>query len=577
MCEAALGPPGAASFVCSRAPARPAVLPLRTLALGLRANTRFAPASSLLLLLLAGCATPIPPSGGPEDRTPPRLVASDPASGAVNVRAERLMLEFSEPVDEASLRQALAVSPGWDTPPEVRVRGRRAEIIFPDSLRPNTTYVLTLDTNLRDLRRVAVREPITLAFATGPALDRGRIAGRVLDPQTGTPVAGFDVFAYALADSAAQPPDPRAAAPDYRTQTDQSGRFTLGHLREAPFFVVGLADRNRNRRADAGEPFAAPPSPVVRADTLGGAELTFFRTALDTVPPEPLRVRTLSDRRFAIRFTEPIRLLDTAPDAWALEDSTSGQMAAIEAVYADVDVQQVVLRTEPLAAHPHRLALARAEAVVDSAGNAARPLPLTFTPAANPDTLRLRLLEIAPEADALAPTQRPVLRFSEPADSVALAARVAVTDTAGAALPFEIAPEDGARYRLRVETEQPFVVAVAEGDSAVTRTFRPLARAQLGDLAGVIVAPSDSVIVEAVGPQTYRAEADATGAFTLAGLPEAEYRLRFFVDENGNGRWDGGHLAPYAPPEPLGFAPAPWRVRPRWETVVDTLRIVSGP
>src|SRR5690606_1842547 len=101
--------------------------------------------------LAAGCAQPVAPSGGPQDTTPPALEAAEPAADAVNVRAGRLVLTFSEGVDEASVRRAFSISPGWETPPEVIVRGRRVEVRFPDSLRANTTYVVTLDTNLRDL------------------------------------------------------------------------------------------------------------------------------------------------------------------------------------------------------------------------------------------------------------------------------------------------------------------------------------------------------------------------------------------------------------------------------------------
>ena len=126
------------------------------------------------LLVAAGCATPIAPSGGPEDTTPPLLETSEPAADAVNVRAERLVLTFSENVDEASAARAFGIAPGWETPPDVRVHGRRVEVTFPDSLRANTTYVVTFDTNLRDLRNVALPRPITLAFATGPVLDRGQ-------------------------------------------------------------------------------------------------------------------------------------------------------------------------------------------------------------------------------------------------------------------------------------------------------------------------------------------------------------------------------------------------------------------
>jgi hypothetical protein len=48
------------------------------------------------------------------------------------------------------------------------------------------------------------------------------------------------------------------------------------------------------------------------------------------------------------------------------------------------------------------------------------------------------------------------------------------------------------------------------------------------------------------------------------------------LDRDGDGAWDGGRLAPYAPPEPLRWLPEPVRVRARWETEVEPVRIEDG-
>ena len=61
------------------------------------------------------------------------------------------------------------------------------------------------------------------------------------------------------------------------------------------------------------------------------------------------------------------------------------------------------------------------------------------------------------------------------------------------------------------------------------------------------------------------------GAFAVRGLPPGEYRIRVVGDRNGNGRWDGGRLAPYAPPEPLRTLSEAVTVRARWDTEVDAI------
>ena len=189
----------------------------------------------LITLLFIGCADPRPPTGGPRDQIPPTLETTTPEAGAVNVTAEAIRLVFSEYVDQASFTRAFSITP----PPEGQIRfkwrKRRVEVRFPETLRQNTTYVLTLDTNLRDARGVALKKPITLAFSTGPVINKGRIAGQVLDARQGVGVAGFDVLAYAAPDSAMLETLPEN--PDYRTQTDDHGQFLFEYLNDNEFRI----------------------------------------------------------------------------------------------------------------------------------------------------------------------------------------------------------------------------------------------------------------------------------------------------------------------------------------------------
>ncbi len=221
-------------------------------------------AGALLLLALAACANPVPPTGGPEDRTPPRVVAAVPAAGAVRVTDGTVVLTFSEPVEPTSVARALTVTPEPDAAPDVVVQGRTATVRL-GRLRPNTTYVLTFGSELRDLRSVPLATPLTYAFSTGDRLDAGTLAGRVVEGPADTPRAGLAVLAFAAADSAAM-----GARALYRTQSGADGTFRFTYLGPDPLFVVALDDRNRNRRVDAGEAFAAPPRPAlapVQADS----------------------------------------------------------------------------------------------------------------------------------------------------------------------------------------------------------------------------------------------------------------------------------------------------------------------
>jgi hypothetical protein len=592
---------------------------------------------------IAACATPIAPPGGPEDTTPPRLVESVPAADAVNVDAREVVLTFSELLDAGTARRAVSITPEPETPPEIEVDRRRLTVRFREPLLDSTTYVLTLGTELTDNHRVPLARPIPFAFSTGPQLDTGRLSGTVRDPFTGEPEGDLAVFAYAAPDTL---PDPRTAAPAYRTQTDADGTFDLAYLRDVPFFVIVVEDANRNRRADPGERFAVPPDPRVRptveadaarqratfglrapvrpdtpaapADTLAApaspalpdsltlpdslaadafetdeetpgdsassAALTLWTTALDTIPPVPRSARALTARRVAVRFDEPVTLGEGAR-GWTVADSASGASIAVQAAYRlPGSPQQVVLalggEMTPSARHLVRL---DGPSVSDSAGNAAATFERAFTASSTPDTLALRVDAFVPEPSALVDgflpaNTSPGVRFSLPPPDSAYAA----TDTLGAPLGLAFGTDDGVTFRLADPPTRPVRLVATLPDTVLARTFQPAPETQRGALLGTVrvdstlQAPAVRIGVEVwpAGADTpIRTLAEPGGRFSFPALPAGDYRLRFWLDVDGDGRWTGGRLFPYAPAEPLLVLRETERVRARWDTEIEGLLI----
>ncbi len=557
----------------------------------------------ITLLLFIGCADPRPPTGGPRDQIPPTLETTTPEAGAVNVTASSVRLNFSEYVDQASFVRAFSITPMPEGQIRFKWSKRRVEVRFPDALRENTTYVLTLDTNLRDARGVALKKPITFAFSTGPVINKGRIAGQVLDAGQGVGVAGFDVLAYAAPDSAML--DTLPENPDYRTQTDDNGQFLFEYLNEQPYFVIALQDRNRNRRPDATEAFAVPPRPAIAADadtTEAGDPPRWLVTRQDTLAPTLERVRPRSSRRLVLRFSEAIQLTSLAPEGWLLEDSLAARPVAIQAVYRfPDDPLQVYLLTDSLAATPH--GLRPAPTVTDSSGNAVLPDTLRFTPSTTPDTLQLRFLGFLPDKDAataedihvLPPATLPGVRFNQPVASARLAEIVAARDTSGQSVSFNATTPDGTTYRLlltpALQPGQTVEVRVdgrplGGADTVYTRVFQRISERDLGSLSGLVAAEdtSGTIVVELYATDTPAAprpyattQPDTTGAFSFPDLREGPYRFRAFVDRNGNGRWDGGQILPYRAAEPVVWTTETLAARPRWDTALeDTLRIGSN-
>ncbi|WP_412067152.1 Ig-like domain-containing protein [Rubrivirga sp. IMCC43871] len=519
----------------------------------------------LLLASLAGCATPIAPTGGPADSTPPTLVASLPERGATNVTDRTVRLAFSERLQPAAAA-AVTITPVGDARPQIAVRGDEVEIRLPE-LRDSTTYVVTIGTEFADQRGVRIRAPITLAFSTGDAIDGGAIDGTVRRPD-GSAAPGLDVWAFALPDSAATPDLGRA--PDYRTETGADGVFRLDYLRPGPYFVAAVDDRNQSGRADAGERFAAPPRPTIRADTTVAPPLALVVTALDSIPPVAQRARALSDRRIAVRFSEPVTLTDR--DGLALADSASG--AVLQAtVYQTTDAPfEIVAVTErPFGG---RVVVSGAHAVADSAGLAAAPFRFVVDPPARADTAQARVIGFVPtrrdSVITLRPGEAAGVRFAVPPSAALIAGLAVRRGGEGVLATFET--QDGVTFTADA-LAGTFRVVVPSGDSTRAQAFAVPDAGETGSLVGRIAADGP-VVIEAtpeVGlPIVVRANAD--GTFAIAGLLPGPVTLRAFVDRDGDGRWSGGRLRPYVAPEPLVVLPLA-TVRARWETETDPVTL----
>ena len=457
-----------------------------------------------IIITLGSCANPVAPSGGPRDETPPSVVETRPVRDTVNVPTETrsVTLTFSEYVERSTLPQALSITPQFDRRIRFDWSGRSVDIELPASLRDSTTYLFTLDTNLSDAHGVSLETPITVAFATGPRINRGEIQGRVVAPAQGTPQPQVDVYAYALPRGATAPPTPLPERPAYRTQTGEDGTFAFEYLRERPYYVVALRDNNRNRRPDPPEPFAVPPRLALQADSSRPAvPVPWLLTRADTLAPRLQRAEPLSRQRLRLSFSEPVRPATQRPRPWALRDSVSGARVPVRAVYRPSDrANALVLRTDRMEARPHTLFLS-SDLVADTLGQSLVPDTARFRAVARPDTTQTRFQAFVPERGApdsanvyaLLPDQRPGVRFNQAPDSTTLRRVLTLTDTTGRPRLYALTTNDGRTYRLRGEPPlRPGEVVdlavdlrpLAGPDTTLRRRFRRVTSRALGELEG---------------------------------------------------------------------------------------------
>jgi hypothetical protein len=156
-------------------------------------RTNFSLFALLFLLLLQRCAVDVPPTGGPEDKIPPRIIAVFPDSNATNVRTDKIRVRFDKYIVTQSLRNALFFSPRLDDY-EVESDGKEAEIILYEPLKPSRTYACTITKALTDTRGNSLAQSYTFAFSTGATIDSGAISGIIYSSEN-RPIKGATVFA----------------------------------------------------------------------------------------------------------------------------------------------------------------------------------------------------------------------------------------------------------------------------------------------------------------------------------------------------------------------------------------------
>jgi len=587
----------------------------------------------VVLFVVLGCANPRPPGGGPRDTTPPSVVDTRPSRDSVNVSTDidHLHLSFSEFVDRGTLPGALSVTPEVEGRLRFDWSNQAVDVELPSGLRDNTTYIVSLSTDLSDANGVALEEPITFAFSTGPRINQGQIRGRVVRARRGEPAPQVDVFAYATADTANTEPRPFPERPAYRTQTGEDGTFELNYLpARRSFFVVALRDNNRNRRPDPAERIAAPPRPAVPATRAAEpVPVPWVITSIDTVGPSVQQVQPLSRQRIRLRFDEPVRLGERTPGAWRLRDSTAGTTVPVRSVFEAAGRNDaILLRTDEMRETRHAL-FVRPPLVTDTLGQGASPDTVRFQGVARADTTRTRFRSFVPEglprdttdARLLLPTVTPGVRFNQPPDTAQLRRMVTVQDTAGTPRSYDIRTDDGRSFRLVLDpplaSDALVEVAVdlrllAGPDSTVRGRFRRLSNRQLGALEGRVpladttwpASPEgredadgssdseggstvrDSMVVElqaeeASPPVAPRQQTVSPGStFVFSRLPEGAFHFRAFLDRDGTGRWARGQVRPYEPPDPITWGRELVDSRPRWTTVlpaplrVPVLRVV---
>ncbi|MGZ8517573.1 MAG: Ig-like domain-containing protein, partial [Chitinophagaceae bacterium] len=185
------------------------------------------------IVVLPGCATIIPPEGGPRDSLPPVLLKANPADSSLNFDDKTIVFSFDEYVDADNYQQEMIISPIPSNMPTVTRKLQTVTVKLRDTLEPNTTYTINFGNAIKDVNEANIMRDFTYTFSTGSYFDSLEFRGNVLVAETGEVDTTLTVMLHRTnIDSAVIKEKPR-----YIAKTDGRGDFQFKNLPPDTFYV----------------------------------------------------------------------------------------------------------------------------------------------------------------------------------------------------------------------------------------------------------------------------------------------------------------------------------------------------
>lgn len=541
----------------------------------------------ILLVILIGvamisCAKDVAPQGGPADLTPPEILQSSPASGAIDVDVNGVIeFEFTERINGKTIGNALFISPPLKEEPRLRVKGSRLRISPSVPLDSGKTYVVTLGASVSDLNGNKLKNSLTLAFSTGAQIDSGSISGRIFDKLK--PAANFRIFAYEkkpwLTDSLF------SLAPDYITESGSDGAFTFQFVREGEYLVIGVEDKDRdNRISSYTERVGIPVAPAFALS----AEVKSEAMAMHISRYDSSMISLATCLGYAGRVVMQFSggKLDTASvtrDSILITMSDGMTYLPDESAVFDKEAEKLYIWSQHFVKDSiitvNLFGLrGQDEKRVDTAST----ICIIRIRGEDTDLPEVTNKFTAGGIRTVYPGDSLRLEFNEPVaiPSDALTIRIDSLRTIGASAiaskpnRFAVVASDSLPFETRLKliadlTKVRDLHGNAPRDSTYELDFAVASPDSMGTLSGTLIVERElSVTLRFTGiarKLVYSHSQSASGKFELTMYPDM-YTVTAFADRNRNGRWDYGSLQPFGYAEPGWIVPDTLRVRARFAT-----------
>jgi uncharacterized protein (DUF2141 family) len=548
----------------------------------------------IVVQAIISCATVVPPSGGPEDKLPPRISGSSLVPNSINQSVNLdLTLQFDEWIKPQS--GAVAISPPISGKLQLKVDGNKLRIYSSQPLDSNTTYMLTITNAIKDLRGNPLEKPFQILFSTGNILDSLKADFSVLLNDSLFRKKKFPVVAFypigkirankrylekfrdsTLTAEADTMPNITKEIPQYIAQTDSLGNGTLQGMQAGSYLAVTFLDENNNQKLNIeSEITGIAPFPFELNQEK--KHLRFSLGDLDTSSVFLDAVSQRGNKAVEFSFSRNIILDSLFTQKNNCSVATAKDTILPYDIYTEPNSKNAVLLFDNL--KNDSLYTARCLYVSDSLGRKLdtarasakfkyRKIPEdeivpTVISKIEPATKDLEILPGIPiklfynssiSADTL------MFRLYVNEDSV----EVKIKSIDAVSLEISSNPEWGADAKIKlVQVKKDSIIDTLFREKNLAQ-FNTLSKLKLASLNGIIPGGDASTIVilqeiviskskkinaKSLGKE-WTAKCNGTGYFEFKSLPKGTYKVIYFRDLNGDGRLNSGSVYPLSPGEP---------------------------
>jgi hypothetical protein len=531
-----------------------------------------------LALAFHSCATPGAPTGGPVDKTQPKVIAYQPENLSKQVAGKALTIKFDEWVQVSNARQQIIISPPVQTFPEVTARKNEVNIRFKEDLLPNTTYSIFFGESIKDVREGNPADNIRYVFSTGPVIDSLSISGQIfLSGGESIPENTYVLLYTSLEDSAVV-----KEKPAYAYKMNKGKDFRFDYLPSATFRLIALTDKNNNLQYDLPtEWIGAYPDRIILDSSQSG-----FIVPLMMPEPEDYKIAeyntTLQNGLLQIKWN---KVYNTQNDPFSAQILNPGTIIKKPQYFTQISTEFFVLSDSN-----------SISCVIFSHSKPIDTIRLKSDPK-GPQRGLLRTIPqaIGKYANLSLYQNQPILFQSNIPMTYLQEDKIELTDTSGAKINFSISKEDslwsfsilpevltGQEYQLKLQDsaimyinktyseEQVYKVSLATPSQFGKLTFKvQLPSADTAYLVSIKSA-NGKILAEAF------IENDTQFVYNSPPLTAGGYLVEILEDKNRSYTWNGGSYWKKTLPERV-FRSETVNVKENWEQEIKVIADFTNP